>query len=406
MLSHTVAQYKDLLDQLGAKPPKSISEIISAFEQVSFDSGKVSVKGDSDAKANYQASVGSFSIKLVYAQLEGTLGTLLTKLRERDFRNLTVGEGALLLTFALLLIGLVTLIFTGIPVIAGLIASSGAPVELPPASPAPATAEAMPTEEQGLSLDLTQPPATDTPLNESSEQSPVSTDQIIGQEKAPCIRAGTEFWYATWLPGDTPTPGAPRSRASDNLACYDFESKGFVAIPPDGTGDRGVRIRCGEQGSECVEHGEMRGIFMTLGPGIIELTVQIDAISILNEGEPPNDVDLIIGVGNPFLGMGRFAIFRLVNPKGEIHLCAQPSPYEQCRVISRVALQDFGQHVVAIASDDTLAMSLDGESLGEITNILEPLMKRLWIGYRTSNQGALDATITFPAVFNEALSAP
>ncbi len=407
VLADTVSRYHRVLDRLGAEAPQSILQIVSAISSEREIGGRAKETAESLLPSAEPMGNTHFSITFAFSQFTGTIQNLVSKLRQRKWRHLTVSEGALIAGFLVLLIAIVRLVITLLPLILSLLALEEAPPSPVQSSPSPPVAtRATLTIEEEPSTDSTMVAATETYSSQPSTQPLPSPDQNAGQANLPCLRAGTDFWYASWLPGDGPTSGQPRSRSAANLSCYDFESEGFSAISPTDSLGLGIRIQCGKQEWACLTHGKMRGVFLPLEAGDTKLIVQINEITIIEEGEPPNDVDLIIGVGDPFQGIGRFAIFRLVNPAGQIHLCVQSSPYVECSVVSRVELNDLGQRTVTISSGGMVSLSLDSESLGEIRATPESLSTRLWIGYYIKHQGTLDAIITFPAAYNDALSAP
>jgi hypothetical protein len=292
----------------------------------------------------------------------------------------------LLIVPAALVGGIITyLIATGLPTADdaldyGTAPSPSAPhaSETPPAPEATASATATAT----LTRTATASP-TPTPIEPSSA----------------CILAGDEYWQASWLPGGGVSP--PQSRNPQDIACFKVEDQGFLPTTPS-SDSFGLAILCGSPNNPCITEGGIRGIYANLPSGAYTFHVQLNSIAILKEGPLSDDVDLILGVGDPLLGSGRFLVFRLVNPTGKVHICAPTTYPAYCDPISAGAIESLPPLTVTINLNQDLDIHLDGVPVAHWDQP-PPQLRILWIGYSFKSLGMLDATISFPSTLRSLL---
>jgi hypothetical protein len=211
----------------------------------------------------------------------------------------------------------------------------------------------------------------------------------------PCIRADEGYWRATWLTYGAESSGQPLSRRADNLACYDFATEGFAAETEEGTETFGLHIRCGESRWRCRNRDIQRGLYAYLPYGHYEFTVSLSSIEILQDDQEINDVDLIMGLGDPLGHVGRSLIFRRVNRSGSVLVCVLEGYLSFCPPVAQIRPPDFGRRVVGIEVGEATKITLDGVLVWAFGST-ESETQRLWIGYSFRSLGLIDAFVGFP----------
>ncbi len=238
----------------------------------------------------------------------------------------------------------------------------------------------------------------------SSIPEPTNTAIVpVTMSLSPCIRADTEHWYASWITYYEDKEDPQVSRKHNNLNCYDFDSKGFVAQHHQENDTWRIRIECGDEGLRCPDEDVVRGIYTYLPWGEYEFEIMIEEIEIIKESQEVNDVDLIIGLGDPIGHEGKFIFFRLVYKSGNVHFCELEGYNYHCDPVATVDPLGFGVHKAKIEVGERSSISLDGLHFGSI-EANDPNHNKLWLGYNIRTEGLIDAYIQFPKSLNDYLS--
>lgn len=268
-----------------------------------------------------------------------------------------------------------------------------------------------PGEEPAVSVTLTSTStATETPTimftpTQIPSSTPEPTSTATGSaatSRSPCIRADSGYWYASWITY-TGTQEPQVSRKHDNLNCYDFDSKGFFALYHSENDTWRLRISCGGEGVRCPDTDVLRGLYTFLPFGEYEFNILIEEIEIINETQSVNDVDLILGLGDPKISDGIFIIFRLVNKSGNIHICELDGFNYHCDPVSKADPREFGLYTAKFEIGEQSSISLDDLSFGSITAD-DPNHNKLWIGFSIRSEGLIDAIVEFPPSLSDFLS--
>lgn len=250
----------------------------------------------------------------------------------------------------------------------------------------------------------TQAPSETPTISEIPSSTLDSTTTTVVDSQSACIRADPEFWYASWItyPEDGEYP--QMSRRQDNLKCYDFDSQGFIAEYHQESDAWRISIQCEVEGQKCSNENVIRGIYTQLPAGSYEFEVNIEEIEINRVSQGFNDVDLIIGLGDPITNNGEFIIFRLVHRNGYIHLCQLTGYMYNCTPpITTIDPTEFGIRKVNIEVGEETSISVENEQLVYIEST-NPSYNKLWIGYSFRSRGSISAYIQFPYSLNSYLS--
>lgn len=243
----------------------------------------------------------------------------------------------------------------------------------------------------------TQVPSTPIPTPLPTESTPTP--------RAPCIRAEENLWYPSWTdPSDSP-------RCPNLISCFDYSERGFVAQYEEDTNSYGLHIQCGSGISSVCDYEDVSyGVFFYPEDNKYIFNISLSDMRILQSESDftYQDVDLVIGVGDPFAQNGKFLFLRMVEPGNSIHVCILSGFNLACsNPIYTLSLGHSVQNKVFEIDilSPQITFSLDGVVIQEPFSINEGDPK-IWIGYNFRSRGAIDAYIGFPDSLQEYLTVP